>query len=114
MDAAGMNGGESSANSDAVAANNNNEEDEDGGAQVSSALLPANGTAHAQVSILDLIRWWTRKLFLQSANRKSTNSWAHSTIANPQISYFCQSAHRKSANCYDKICLSQIRKFSTN
>ncbi len=64
MDAAGMNGGESAANSDAVAANNNNEEEEEGGAQVSSALLPANGTAHAQVSIWDLIRWWASKLFL--------------------------------------------------
>jgi hypothetical protein len=110
MEAAGMNGGESSANSDAVAANNNNEEEEEGGAQVSSALLPANGTAHAQVSSIDLIQWWTSKLCLKSANRRSTNSWAHSTIANKHISYLCQSAHRKSANCYDKICYSQIRK----
>jgi hypothetical protein len=108
-DAAGMNGGESAANSDAVAANNNNEEEEEGGAQVSSALLPANGTAHAQVSIWDLIHWWASKLFLKSANRKSTNSWAHSTIANPQISYVWQSAYGKSVNCHDK---SASRKFA--
>jgi hypothetical protein len=65
MEAVGMNGGESSANSDAVAANNNNEEEEEGGAQVSSALLPANGTAHAQVSIMDLLQWWASKLFFK-------------------------------------------------
>jgi hypothetical protein len=109
MDAAGMNGGESSANSDAVAANNNNEEEEEGGAQVSSALLPANGTAHAQVSSIDLIQWWTSKLCLKSANRRSTNSWAHSTYANKHISYVCQSAYGKSVNCHDK---SAIRKFA--
>jgi hypothetical protein len=77
MEAAGMNGGESSANSDAVAANNNNEEEEEGGAQVSSALLPANGTAHAQVSIWDLIQWWARKLVL---NGKSVNCHDKSAI----------------------------------
>ncbi len=36
------------------------------------------------------------------ANRKSANSWAHSAIARPQISYVWQSANRKSANFYDQ------------
>ncbi len=40
--------------------------------------------------------------FCQSANRESAISWAHSAIANPQISEMCQSSNRKSANCY--IC----------
>jgi hypothetical protein len=34
-------------------------------------------------------------------NRKSANSWAHSAIANLQISLLCQSAIRKSASVYD-------------
>jgi hypothetical protein len=98
MDAAGMNGGESSANSDAVAANNNNEEEEEGGAQVSSALLPANGTANAQVSIMDLIQWWARKLLFKV--RKS------------QIHKFLGSFHyRKSANfLYVQVRSLKIRK----
>ncbi len=32
----------------------------------------------------------------KSTNRKSANSWAHSAIANPQISQVCQSADSKS------------------
>ncbi len=43
-----------------------------------------------------------RKIF-QSANRKSANSWAHSAIANMQISEVCQSESRKSANLQSLI-----------
>jgi hypothetical protein len=38
----------------------------------------------------------------KSQIRKSANSWAHSAIANPQISVVCQSANCKSANFHDK------------
>ncbi len=34
-------------------------------------------------------------LLYYAAHRKSANPWAHSAIANPQISLVCQSANRK-------------------
>jgi hypothetical protein len=40
-------------------------------------------------------------LFFKSANRKSAHFWAHSAIANSQISWVCQSAKRKFENFYD-------------
>ncbi len=41
--------------------------------------------------------WASKLFFVQSANRKSANSWVHSAITNPQISKVCQSANHKSA-----------------
>ncbi len=49
-------------------------------------------------------------IFSYSANRKSENSWAHSAIANPQISYVFQSANRKSTIMKGKKqCVGVIR-----
>ncbi len=43
------------------------------------------------------------QMFLfQSTNLKSSNSWAHFAIANPQISLMCKSANRQSAIFYDE------------
>jgi hypothetical protein len=54
---------------------------------------------------------------LYSANRKSTNSLGHSAIANPHISFVCQSANCKSANFYDRSanckCTEFKKKFCT-
>jgi hypothetical protein len=45
--------------------------------------------------------------FKKSANHSSANSWAHSAIANPQISQVCQSANVLGL----PVCKSQINKF---
>ncbi len=47
-----------------------------------------------------LFRGGQANFFLKYANRKSPNSWAHSAIANWQISLVCQSANRKSAKFF--------------
>jgi hypothetical protein len=41
---------------------------------------------------------WASKLFLKTSNRKSANSWAHSTIANPQRCASLQNVNPKIFN----------------
>jgi len=58
---------------------------------------------------------WAWKLFLKSANRKSANSWAHSTITNfsgvpvrksqiPKLSWFMIYLQNAKAQIYTKYC----------
>jgi hypothetical protein len=51
--------------------------------------------------------------FLKAANPKSANSWAHSSIANPQISWVCKSVNSKSANFKINQQIANLL-FSTN
>ncbi len=44
---------------------------------------------------------WARKLFVKFPKSQIRNSCVHSDIANPQISYECQSANAKPSNFYD-------------
>ncbi len=50
------------------------------------------------------------KVNLKSENCKSANSWAHSAIANPQISQVCQSANANAqvSLIYPQITISKI------